>query len=355
MIRGAKKNHQIFSMIPSELYSDKEVTPVCLAILGYALVNVGRVVGRTEIINRFKVGKQTYYDSIDILQRKGYCVKVDSVNYQKGTFGFSLAGHIFYKYPIGSLKWMEEYGTERDNEIANKILFWQLENTNLSDEQVGLIKDTIVGSMKDTCGSNEGHYSGSNEGHIINSKEKTNSKEKNTKKEFLQNSVFDSFESIAKSDTDACTNNKHDNERVTLSKGGDQLEDVRKKNTLASAPYARIGITQEHHDELKQIFEQFRVAYRKANGSVGGLDKEFEHIKKKHPKTWHEVIPMLLDKLNDQNNQRKAQLEEVKFTPPLPMLSRYVNEQMWDRHYYTSTRHVEPKKTIPNFTPEQLL
>lgn len=166
--------------------------------------------------------------------------------------------------------------------------------------------------------------------------------------EFFQNS--DSFVSIAHSDTDACTNNKHNNESVLPSPQAPTIGNARKKNTLASASYARIG----NEDELKSQFESFRLEYRKANGSVMGLDKEFENLKKRHPQTWHEIIPILLIKLEDQNKQRKAQLEETKFTPELPMLSRYIKEQMWDRHYYTSTNQSEPKKTIANFTPEQL-
>jgi hypothetical protein len=85
-----------------------------------------------------------------------------------------------------------------------------------------------------------------------------------------------------------------------------------------------------------------------------GLDKEFDNLKKRHTKTWHEVVPTLLEKLNDQNEQRKAQLSETKFAPELPMLSRYIKEQMWDRHYYTTQKSNQIKETMPNFTPDQL-
>lgn len=197
VVKGGRKNHQIYAMIVSELAYDEEITMACISILAYALVNINRVVGRTEIMKRFKIGKQTYYDSIDTLVRKGYCVKVDSINYTKGTFGFSSVGHIFYKYPINSLKWLEEYGTDSDNEFATKLLFAQLENTNLSPEQVSSIKDTIVGSIKDTRGSNETHYSGFNQTHIINSKELRHRKDISPS--------GDDLASIAKSDTDACT------------------------------------------------------------------------------------------------------------------------------------------------------
>lgn len=165
----------------------------------------------------------------------------------------------------------------------------------------------------------------------------------------------ENFGSIAHSDTDACTNNKHQyeaNDCVTLPLQAPNSGDVRKKKALASASYACIGKNEEV--ELKNQFEAFRVEYRKSNGSVMGLDKEFENLKKRHPKTWHVVVPTLIEKLKDQNNQRKAQLEETKFTPELPMLSRYIKEQMWDRHYYTSQKTTETKKTIPNFTPDQL-
>jgi FtsZ-binding cell division protein ZapB len=157
--------------------------------------------------------------------------------------------------------------------------------------------------------------------------------------------------SIAESDM-SLSNNESIQSNTIGSSMGVCKENVREQ--IVSAPYARIGVSKERHDELKETFEAFRVEYRKSNGSVMGLDKEFENLKKRHPKTWHEVVPTLLDKLKDQNEQRKAQREEQKFTPELPMLSRYVKEQMWDRHYYTSTKQSEPKKTIANFTPDQL-
>jgi hypothetical protein len=177
---------------------------------------------------------------------------------------------------------------------------------------------------------------------------------KSNNKDICQNSDFDnslSQGSIAESDM-SLSNNESIQSNAIGSSMGVCKENVRKQ--IVSAPYARIGVSKERHNELKEMFEAFRVEYRKSNGSVMGLDKEFENLKKCHPKTWHEVVPTLLDKLKDQNEQRKAQREEQKFTPELPMLSRYVKEQMWDRHYYTSTKQSEPKKTIANFTPDQL-
>jgi hypothetical protein len=171
----------------------------------------------------------------------------------------------------------------------------------------------------------------------------------NNNKDIFQNSL--SQGSIAESDM-SLSNNESIQSNTIGSSMGVCKENVREQ--IVSAPYARIGVSKERHDELKETFEAFRVEYRKSNGSVMGLDKEFENLKKCHPKTWHEVVPTLLDKLKDQNEQRKAQREEQKFTPELPMLSRYVKEQMWDRHYYTSTKQSEPKKTIANFTPDQL-
>ncbi len=166
--RGVANKQEIYAMITRDVLDDPEMTMACISILAYALANTHRVVSRAEITSRFKIGKQTYYDSLELLEKKGYCVRVDAANYEKGTFGFTSVGHFFYKYPINSLKWLEVYSDDKDQKLVLKYLYQNIDILNLDKSVVGLMKDTIVGLMEDTCGSNEGHYSGSNGGHIIN-------------------------------------------------------------------------------------------------------------------------------------------------------------------------------------------
>lgn len=176
-----------------------------------------------------------------------------------------------------------------------------------------------------------------------------------------------SFESIAKSDTFACSDNSRSASNDTLAHGNHMAARVSEKMyvpTEAKAdprPDAPPRATDPRHAELEKMFEEFRIAYRKANGNVGGFQVEFDHLKKKHPKKWHEIIPTLLEKFNDQLEQRRLQKLEEGFTPQLPMLKRYVNEQMWDRHYYTSQgipTSAAPKlhytPSLPQFTEDQL-
>lgn len=176
-----------------------------------------------------------------------------------------------------------------------------------------------------------------------------------------------SFESIAKSDTFACSDNSRSASNDTLAHGNHMAARVSEKMYVpteakaAPRPDAPPRATDPRHAELEKMFEEFRIAYRKANGNVGGFQVEFDHLKKKHPKKWHEIIPTLLEKFNDQLEQRRLQKLEEGFTPQLPMLKRYVNEQMWDRHYYTSQgipTSAAPKlhytPSLPQFTEDQL-
>lgn len=60
------------AMLHIDILSDPEITAACISILAYLSVNNDRVVPRKEITSRFRIGKQTYYDSLAILKSKGY-------------------------------------------------------------------------------------------------------------------------------------------------------------------------------------------------------------------------------------------------------------------------------------------
>jgi hypothetical protein len=162
----------------------------------------------------------------------------------------------------------------------------------------------------------------------------------------LQQKITQNFENevsgIAESDTKGAQATM-DFEMVN----GSSKENVRKQNEFAKPMHAY------DLDGLKVEFEKFRVAYREMGGSVNGLDKEFEAFKKKHAKKWHEIVPQLMPKLLNQKEQLKAQLEHERFAPRLPMLSRYLKDEMWDRHYYTIPQKAVVQ-TLPKFTEDQL-
>jgi hypothetical protein len=64
-------------MLHIDVLSDPEITVACISILAYLSVNNDRVVLRKEITSRFRIGKQTYYDSLAILRSKGCLHKLN--------------------------------------------------------------------------------------------------------------------------------------------------------------------------------------------------------------------------------------------------------------------------------------
>jgi len=97
------------AILHNELLADPEITCVCIAILVYCLANSDKVISRAEIMKRFKIGKKTYYDSLDILERKGYCCRSTDKNFHKGVSGFSFSENVFYEYPFNSEQWKLKY------------------------------------------------------------------------------------------------------------------------------------------------------------------------------------------------------------------------------------------------------
>jgi hypothetical protein len=259
--RGVANKQEIYAMITRDILDDIDINSNCIGILAYALAHTHRAVGRTELMTRFKIGKKTYYECIDLLEKKGYCVKVDQVNYQKGKFGFNTSGHFFYKYPINSIKWLEVYGDENDRQKAIKILYESAKKFGLEANVVGLSEPTIVGLSEPTSGSIRTHYSGSNQTHIINRIDI----KKEIDLDFLQNQT----ESIAQSDTEI--NPISDSITARMYEG---------KQDGCGVSSARIGKKKQERSETEQSLKLYRTQFETLHGlylgKKGDLDDHFK-------------------------------------------------------------------------------
>jgi hypothetical protein len=92
--------------------------------------------------------------------------------------------------------------------------------------------------------------------------------------------------------------------------------------------------------ELKEQFDQFRVSYK---GTKGGLNKEFETLKKH--KDWKEIVPKLEQALQYQSQARRGLDEAGDFCPNWKNLSTWMNQRCWEDEI---AQPLENEKTKPN-------
>lgn len=82
--------------------------------------------------------------------------------------------------------------------------------------------------------------------------------------------------------------------------------------------------------ELESEFESFRKAYP---GSKRGHDVEFQNFKKKNPKTWREIVPLLMPALERMTAYRAAAKAAGEFVPQVANLSTWLNQSRWTTEY----------------------
>lgn len=82
--------------------------------------------------------------------------------------------------------------------------------------------------------------------------------------------------------------------------------------------------------ESEQIFDEFRKSYK---GKKRGLTTEFENFKKKYPKSWKEVLPLLMPALQREEEHRKAAKAAGEFVPQWAMLQTWINQSRWEMEY----------------------
>lgn len=88
----------------------------------------------------------------------------------------------------------------------------------------------------------------------------------------------------------------------------------------------------EELTKLEKEFERFRQAYP---GSKRGLAVEFGNFKKKYPKQWKEIIPLLMPAVERLLVHHKAAQEANKqgakiFVPNFAYLATWINQARWE-------------------------
>lgn len=82
--------------------------------------------------------------------------------------------------------------------------------------------------------------------------------------------------------------------------------------------------------ESEQIFEEFRKAYK---GKKRGFATEFENFKKKYPKSWKGILPLLMPALEREEEHRKGAKAAGEFVPQWAMLQTWINQSRWEMEY----------------------
>lgn len=92
--------------------------------------------------------------------------------------------------------------------------------------------------------------------------------------------------------------------------------------------------------DLEQQFDAFRQKYP---GRKRGFKAEFDNFKRKNPKTWREIIPLLapaIDRLLEWNDRAHA---AGQFVPGFKNLATWLNQQCWTEEL----PDVKPTSTTP--------
>lgn len=87
--------------------------------------------------------------------------------------------------------------------------------------------------------------------------------------------------------------------------------------------------------KLEKEFERFRQAYP---GSKRGFSVEFGNFKKKYPKKWKEIIPLLMPAVERLLAHHKAAQEANKqgarvFVPNFAYLATWINQARWEEEF----------------------
>lgn len=100
--------------------------------------------------------------------------------------------------------------------------------------------------------------------------------------------------------------------------------------------------------ESEQIFAEFRKAYK---GKKRGLATELENFKKKHPKDWKDIVPLLMPALEREEQHRKIAKAAGEFVPQWAMLQTWINQSRWEMEYpedEKQTTQIQPTAPAAN-------
>lgn len=98
--------------------------------------------------------------------------------------------------------------------------------------------------------------------------------------------------------------------------------------------------------DLETAFESFRQVYP---GMKRGYKTEFENFKKKYPKTWREIVPLLLPAIQREMQYHEDANAAGQFVPSYKHLKTWINQAGWDTEFPTIAHQqaTESQKTTP--------
>lgn len=95
---------------------------------------------------------------------------------------------------------------------------------------------------------------------------------------------------------------------------------------IIDEPPPVVVIAPESRTDLEQQFDAFRKAYP---GTKRGFKAEFDNFKRKNPKTWREIIPLLTPALERLIEWHEQSIAAGQFTPNYKNLATWLNQQCW--------------------------
>lgn len=105
-------------------------------------------------------------------------------------------------------------------------------------------------------------------------------------------------------------------------------------------------IKKEEIKELKEKFNVFVLAYKKAGGRVRGVDTEFNDFTKRH-KDWKQVVPYLEMALQREIKARNQAKVNKRFFPEMKNLQTYLGKQRAWEMYVTIGEEIKNNEYTP--------
>lgn len=142
-------------------------------------------------------------------------------------------------------------------------------------------------------------------------------------KDSLNGDIISGYNGSANNNPDNIADSPKDNLTDNIA---DTSKEIKNKRNIISNEICQ----NSEISELELAFESFRKAYP---GSKRGHDVEFQNFKKKNPKTWREIVPLLMPALERMTAYRAAAKAAGEFVPQVANLSTWLNQSRWTTEY----------------------
>ena len=93
---------------------------------------------------------------------------------------------------------------------------------------------------------------------------------------------------------------------------------------------SKICLNNKPTSELELQFEAFRKSFP---GVKRGWKTEFDNFKKKYPKEWTAIVPLLYPAMERMVAERERLQKAGAFAPEYPMLATWINQRRWEQEY----------------------